>query len=111
MVNRGDPYSEEEIITASDTNTRTCDSESETICSVCETVYQGSVKCIICQKSCHDVQPCSVTNTDASNQVLVIWQLCNRSELIAAERRGAKSHLFNWLQQHVQLSTSKLSAH
>ena len=50
IVNTADSYSEEEIITASDTITRICDSENETSCSICETVYQGSVNCIICQK-------------------------------------------------------------
>ena len=92
IVNGGDSSIDQpsQTATAINTNTRTCHSESETFCSVCETVYEGSVKCTICQKCCHDFPPCSVTNTDSSNQVLFICQLCDRSELIVAERRGAK---------------------
>ena len=92
LVNGGDSSIDQpsQTATAINTNTRTCHSESETFCSVCETVYEGSVKCTICQKCCHDFPPCSVTNTDSSNQVLFICQLCDRSELIVAERCGAK---------------------
>ena len=83
----GDTYQPlQQNIETSDTDRS--DEESENVCSVCETVYQGSIKCTICQEYCHEVPPCSVTNIGC-DETLCICQLCNRSETIAAERRDA----------------------
>ena len=36
----------------------------ENICIVCEKTYKTSFKCLMCNKFCHEVSPCSISKTD-----------------------------------------------